>query len=75
MNGELKALIENHTWSIVSLLDGKKVVGYHWIFKIKFKSDGEVDWHKARLIAQGFTQKFGIDYKETFAPMAKMTTV
>jgi hypothetical protein len=75
MHKELKALTENHTWSIVSLPAGKEVVGCRWIFKTKFKSDGTVDRHKARLVAQGFTQKFGVDYKETFAHVAKMTTV
>jgi len=75
MHEELKALTENHTWTIVSLPAGKEVVGCRWIFKTKFKSDGTVDRHKAHLVAQGFTQKFGVDYKETFAPVAKMTTV
>jgi len=75
MNEELKALIENHIWSVVPLSVGKQVVGYHWIFKTKFKSDGSVDRHKAHLVAHGFTQKFGVDYKETFAPVAKMTIV
>jgi len=75
MHEELKALTENHTWTIVSLPAGKEAVGCRWIFKTKFKSDGTVDRHKARLVAQGFTQKFGVDYKETFAPVAKMTTV
>jgi hypothetical protein len=75
MNEELKALTDNHTWSVVPLPTGKQAVGCRWIFKTKFKSDGSVDRHKARLVAQGFTQKFGVDYKETFAPVAKMTTV
>lgn len=75
MNEELKALTENHIWSVVPLPAGKQVVGYHWIFKMKFKSDGSVDRHKARLVAHGFTQKFSVDYKETFASMTNMTTV
>jgi len=55
MHEELKALIENHTWTIVSLPAGKEAVGCRWIFKTRFKSDGTVDRHKARLVAQGFT--------------------
>ena len=44
------------------------------LIKTKFLSDGSIERHKTRLVAQGFTQKFGVDYKETFAPVAKMTT-
>ena len=75
MHDELQALDENKTWSIVSLPKGKKVVGSRWIYKTKFHSDGSIERHKARLVARGFTQTFGVDYKETFAPVAKMNTV
>nr|GFC95970.1 putative RNA-directed DNA polymerase [Tanacetum cinerariifolium] len=66
---------ENKTWSIVSLPKGKHAVGSRWVFKTKFSSDGSVDRYKARLVAQGCTQQYGVDYKETFASVAKMTTV
>ena len=69
------ALANNNTWSIIPLPTGKHVVGYLWIFKTKFNSKGTIERHKARLVAQGFSQKFEIDYKETFALVAKMTTV
>ncbi|CAL9022379.1 unnamed protein product [Prunus brigantina] len=75
MKEELQALDDNHTWSIVKLPKGRKIVGSRWIYKIKFNSDGSIERHKARLVARGFTQTFGVDYKETFAPVAKMTTV
>ena len=75
MEEELRALNDNGTWSIVQLPAGKKAVGSKWIFKTKFKSDGSVERHKARLVARGFTQTYGVDYKETFAPVAKMNTV
>ncbi|KAM2688154.1 hypothetical protein EV2_010837 [Malus domestica] len=77
---ELKALNENKTWSVVDLPKGKKAVGSRWIYKTKFyktkfNSNGTIERHKARLVARGFTQTYGIDYKETFAPVAKMNTV
>ncbi|KAM2621688.1 hypothetical protein TB2_026408 [Malus domestica] len=72
---ELKALEETKTWSIVSLPKDQRVVGARWIYKTKFNSDGTIQRHKARLVARGFTQTYGVDYKETFAPVAKMNTV
>ncbi|PRQ34018.1 putative RNA-directed DNA polymerase [Rosa chinensis] len=75
MHDELKALDDNRTWSIVKLPKRQKIVGARWIYKIKFNSDDSIERHKARLVARGFTQTFGVDYKETFAPVAKMNTV
>ncbi|GJX98097.1 retrotransposon protein, putative, ty1-copia subclass [Tanacetum coccineum] len=75
MNKELKALEENKTWTLTLLPPNKKAVGYKWVYKIKFHSDGTMERYKARLVAQGFTRQEGIDYTETFAPVAKMVTV
>ncbi|KAM2954379.1 hypothetical protein FF1_032665 [Malus domestica] len=75
MKEEIRALEENCTWSLVQLPSGKKAVGSRWIYKTKFKADGSIERHKARLVARGFTQTFGVDYKETFAPVAKMNSV
>jgi Reverse transcriptase (RNA-dependent DNA polymerase) len=75
MNEELQALEKNHTWDIVYLPKGKKFIGCKWVYKIKYNSNGTVDRYKARLVAKRFTHTYGIDYQETFAPVAKMSTV
>ncbi|CAN1790917.1 Retrovirus-related Pol polyprotein from transposon RE1 [Linum perenne] len=72
---EIKALEKNKTWYVVPLPHGKKAVDCKWIFTIKYKADGSVERYKARLVARGFTQSYGIDYQETFAPVAKLNTV
>ncbi|GKC22709.1 ribonuclease H-like domain-containing protein, partial [Tanacetum coccineum] len=75
MNNEMDALLRNDTWDIVDLPKDRKAIGSKWIFKIKYKSSGEIDRYKARLVAQGFGQKEGIDYEETFSPVVKMIIV
>ena len=75
VNVELEAMEQNRTWDIVSLPVGKNVVGCRWIFTIKYNADGTVERNKGRLVAQGFTQQEGIDYLDTFSPVAKLTSV
>ncbi|XP_057251322.1 uncharacterized mitochondrial protein AtMg00820-like [Beta vulgaris subsp. vulgaris] len=75
MNEELSALEENHTWNIVDLPAGKNVIGCKWLYKVKYNSDGSVSRYKARLVIMGNRQRHGIDYNQTFAPVAKMATV
>ena len=62
-------------WYESELPKGKKAVSSKWIFTIKYKADGKVERKKSRLVARGFTQTYGEDYIETFAPVAKLHTI
>ncbi|GAB9477113.1 hypothetical protein Gpo141_00014172 [Globisporangium polare] len=75
MNAEMRSLVQHVTWELVDLPPGKKLIGSRWLFKIKRNADGSVNKFKARLVAQGFTQQMGVDFFETFAPVAKQATV
>lgn len=74
MKEEIKSLKSNGTWSLCKLPKDRAAVGCKWVFKLKRNSDGEIVRYKARLVAQGFSQKFGTDYDLVFAPVAKQTT-
>ena len=75
MKEELDALHKTGTWDLVDLPFGKSAIGCKWVYKIKTRSDGTVDRYKVRLVARGFTQEYGIDYEETFAPVARLSSV
>ena len=75
MSSEIQALETNGTWTLTDLPKGKKPIGCRWVYKIKYSSDGTIECYKTRLIAKGYTQVEGMDYKETFAPVAKLVTI
>ena len=75
MNDEMKSLQKNETWELVDHPPGKKPVGCRWVYTVKHKADGTIERFKARLVEKGYTQTYGIDYTNTFAPIAKINTV
>jgi transposase InsO family protein len=73
MEAEMKSITENDTWDLVDLPEGRKAVGSKWVYKIKY-SDQEEPIYKARIVARGFSQIYGSDYTDVYAPVAKHTT-
>ncbi|KAI3434272.1 uncharacterized protein J3R85_006738 [Psidium guajava] len=75
MMAEMNALKKNDIWEVVTLPKGKQPMGCKWVYTLKYKADGSLERCKARLVTKGYTQTYGVDYQETFAPVAKMNTV
>eukprot|EP00794_Sanderia_malayensis_P016556 gene16556-biopygen13988 len=75
ITSEYESLKKNDTWELVHLPKGKNLVGNKWVFKVKRNADNTVNRFKARLVAQGFSQKEGSDYNEVFAPVARYNSI
>lgn len=75
MKEELKSLTSNATWELVDPPANRNIIGSKWVYRKKLNAEGEVERFKARLVAQGFTQRFGFDYEEIFAPVAMQSTL
>ena len=75
VQSEIDSIMHNDTWELTDLPPGCKALGCKWILKRKMKVDGSIDKYKARLVIQGFRQKEGIDFFDTYAPVARISTI
>ncbi|KAL4035165.1 hypothetical protein IC575_003845 [Cucumis melo] len=75
MEEKLPMIEKNKTWILVDRPQDRKVIGVKWVFRTKLNADGSINKHKARLVVKGYAQIFGVDYSDTFAPIARMNTI
>ena len=75
MEKEMKSLHSNEVWQLVETPLNRRIVSSKWIFKRTLGADGSVQRYKERLVAQGCTQRFGLDYEETFSPVIRFESV
>ncbi|GJW92555.1 retrovirus-related pol polyprotein from transposon TNT 1-94 [Tanacetum coccineum] len=75
IDDEMDSLVSNNTWELSDLPPGSKAIGCRWVFRIKYHTDGSIKTFKARLVIQGFSQRQGVDYFDTYAPVARITSI
>lgn len=72
---EIRMIEKNQTWSLVDRPTNRKIIGVKWVYRVKNNADGSLNKLKARLVVKGFSQRYGSDYLETFAPVARLDTI
>ena len=72
---EYASIMKNNVWEVVPRPKGKRVVGSRWLYKVKHAVDGSMEKYKACFVAKGFSQKEGVDYEETFSPVARYSSI
>jgi hypothetical protein len=75
IKSELDSLVRNNTWTVVDKPEEANLISPKWVFKVKWLPNGQIDKYKARLVARGFTQQYGIDYDETFSPVMRLESL
>ena len=75
MQEKYSSIMKNDVWEVVPRPEGKSMVTSRWLYKVKHAADGSIEKFKARLVARGFFQVEGVDYEETFAPVARYTSI
>ena len=71
MQTEIDSLYDSGVWDLIPLPEGRKAVGSKWVYKVKRNADGSVERCKVRIVAQGYSQREGLDYDETFSPVVR----
>lgn len=74
-DSEFESLSKNETWELVPFPRGRKPISSKWVFKVKETAEGLIKRYKARVVAKGLLQKYGVDFEETFAPVAKFASI
>ena len=75
LEAECDSLVKSETWELVIPPNDACIVGSKWVFKVKRNANGEVDRYKARIVAQGYSQTYGIDYEEVFSPVVRYSSI
>ena len=75
MQEEIYAIEKNNTWELTTLLLGQRTIGVKWVYKIKHTANRRIERYNVRLVAKSYKQKYGVDYEEVFALVARLDTV